>query len=235
MTKTPGVPALASDIRRGYLALGIAFSSFIVMTFVLLFTDQGFSAESYIAASFFLYWAFASLLTVLITWLVFRKASAADLKRWLLATSPKKRASHFWYALNGGGAASWAVSASFIAVAAVLVLSFNPQYRQSAFVVYTGIAVVVGSLGMTIVAYAVRYAREHAAGGGIQFPGTEEPVFMDFLYLAVQVSTTFSSSDVTITDTATRRLITANSLISFTFNTVIVALLVAVLVTASQS
>ena len=82
MTKTPGVPALASDIRRGYLALGIGFSSFIVMTVLLLFTDQNFTSESYIAASFFLYWAFASVLTVLITWLVFRKASAAELKRW---------------------------------------------------------------------------------------------------------------------------------------------------------
>ena len=234
MTTTPGVPALASDVRRGYLALGLAFSSFIVLTVLVFNIDLGFTQESFVATSFFLYWAFASVFTVIITWLVFRKASAADLKRWLAASSPKSQSNRFWYALNGGGAASWAVSASFIAVVAVLVLSFNPQFRQSAFVVYTGIAVVVGSLAMTIVAYAVRYAREYAAGGGIEFPGEDEPVFTDFVYLAVQVSTTFSSSDVTITDTATRRLVTANSLISFTFNTVIVALLVSVLVTSAQ-
>ena len=84
MTKTPGVPALASDVRRGYLALIIAFSSFLVLTVLVFNVDLGFTQESFVATSFFLYWAFASVLTVIITWLVFRKASAADLKRWLL-------------------------------------------------------------------------------------------------------------------------------------------------------
>ena len=83
-------------------------------------------------------------------------------------------------------------------------------------------------------AYAVRYAREQAASGGVSFAKTPEPVFADYLYLAVQIATTFSSSDVTIETTRMRRLVTANSLISFTFNTVIVALLVSVLVSSAR-
>ena len=59
-------------------------------------------------------------------------------------------------------------------------------------------------------------------------------MFLDFFYLAVQVATTFASADVSVTTTKARRLITANSLISFGFNTVIVALLVSVLVGATR-
>ena len=51
---------------------------------------------------------------------------------------------------------------------------------------------------------------------------------MDFNYLAIQVSTTFSSSDVTIERTDARRVVSVHSLIAFAFNTIIVALLVSV-------
>ena len=56
---------------------------------------------------------------------------------------------------------------------------------------------------------------------------------MDFNYLAIQVSTTFSSSDVTIEHTAARRVVSVHSLIAFAFNTIIVALLVSVLVSVA--
>jgi uncharacterized membrane protein len=119
-------------------------------------------------------------------------------------------------------------------VTAVLILSFVPVYRDSATVVFSGIAVVVTSLVLTISSYAVRYAREWAGdGGGIVFPGDQEPTFMDFAYLAIQVSTTFSSSDVTIERTHARRVVSVHSLISFAFNTIIVALLVSVLVSVA--
>jgi uncharacterized membrane protein len=52
-------------------------------------------------------------------------------------------------------------------------------------------------------------------------------------YLATQVQTTFSSSDVTVGSTATRKIVTGHALVAFAFafafNTVIIALLIAVL------
>ncbi len=95
-------------------------------------------------------------------------------------------------------------------------------------------AVVTGSLLLTLTAYAVHYAREQSDNGGLDFPKTPTPTYADYFYLAVQVGTTFGASDVTVESTRMRRLVTGNSLISFTFNTVIVALLVSLLVTTAS-
>ena len=45
-------------------------------------------------------------------------------------------------------------------------------------------------------------------------------VFWDCVYLATQVQTTFSSSDVGIGTTLTRRIVTGHTLVAFAFNTV---------------
>jgi uncharacterized membrane protein len=54
-------------------------------------------------------------------------------------------------------------------------------------------------------------------------------VFWDCIYLATQVQTTFSSSDVTVGTTLTRKIVTGHTIVAFAFNTVIIALLIAVL------
>lgn len=234
MENSRTVPALASDVRRSWIAVLACLPLAFLVPIAVAFLDIDIPGSARVASVLFVYWAMLSVVSTVMSWAAFRQASGAELKRWLVATKPPARGNHFWYSLNGGGAASWAVTGSAIAVISVLALSFNPEFRASPFVVYSGIAVVVTSLAMTIVAYAVRYAREFATDGGIEFAKTTEPTFSDFLYLAVQVATTFSTSDVTITTTSTRRLVTANALISFSFNTVIVALLVSVLVAAAQ-
>lgn len=233
MTEPRRIPKLASDTRRGYLMLIVATPITLAVPFALVLLDAPVKASELAAATLFISWSFIGFFTSIVTILVFSGASHSELRRWMVATTPRDRKSRFIYLLNGGGAAGWAITGSVIAVAAVLILSFTPQFRQSPVVVVAGIAVVVGSLFMTITAYAVRYARQYATAGGIEFPGDEQPRFSDFIYLAVQVSTTFSTSDVSLTESRARNLVTANSLVSFAFNTVIVALLVSVLVGAS--
>ena len=51
------------------------------------------------------------------------------------------------------------------------------------------------------VGYARRYERDyHQLGGhGLDFPETPSPQFVDFLYFAVTLGTTFATSDVDIT------------------------------------
>ncbi len=61
-------------------------------------------------------------------------------------------------------------------------------------------------------------------GGGLQFPDTEDPDYLDFVYFAFVVGMTFQVSDVVITHRSIRRLCLVHSLISFIFNTLIVAL-----------
>jgi uncharacterized membrane protein len=84
---------------------------------------------------------------------------------------------------------------------------------------------------MTHVTFAFRYAHEFYArdlGGpdvdrGLDFPQEQEPDYLDFLYFALVLGMTFQVSDVQITSRKLRRVATLHGLLSFLFNTVIVA------------
>jgi uncharacterized membrane protein len=84
---------------------------------------------------------------------------------------------------------------------------------------------------MTHVTFAFRYAHEFYArddGGpdvdrGLEFPGETEPDYLDFLYFALVLGMTFQVSDVQITSRKLRRVAALHGLLSFLFNTVIVA------------
>ena len=60
--------------------------------------------------------------------------------------------------------------------------------------------------------------------GGIDFPGKIQPDYIDFAYFSFVIGMTFQVSDITISSKAIRRFVLMHSLISFVFNTIIVAL-----------
>jgi len=60
--------------------------------------------------------------------------------------------------------------------------------------------------------------------GGLQFPGSDEPDYLDFVYFSFVVGMTFQVSDVEIASRRIRRLCLMHALLSFAFNTAIVAL-----------
>lgn len=64
--------------------------------------------------------------------------------------------------------------------------------------------------------------RPHA--GGLQFPGDREPDYMDFAYFSFVIGMTFQVSDVVITSRDFRKLALVHGMLSFGFNTVILAL-----------
>ncbi|MDW6022748.1 DUF1345 domain-containing protein [Mesorhizobium sp. BAC0120] len=71
--------------------------------------------------------------------------------------------------------------------------------------------------------------------GGLEFPGTEEPEGFDFLYFSFVIGMTAQTSDVQITTTAMRRVNLLHAVISFMFNTVLVAAAVNVAVSLGPS
>ncbi len=60
--------------------------------------------------------------------------------------------------------------------------------------------------------------------GGLDFPGDSKPDFLDFAYFSFVLGMTFQVSDVQISSKKLRRLALLHGLISFAYNTVIVAL-----------
>ncbi|TWJ04510.1 putative membrane protein [Mucilaginibacter frigoritolerans] len=60
--------------------------------------------------------------------------------------------------------------------------------------------------------------------GGLEFPGKEDPDYFDFVYFSFVIGMTFQVSDVEISSRKIRRFALLHALLSFTFNTAILAL-----------
>lgn len=72
--------------------------------------------------------------------------------------------------------------------------------------------------------YAHLYYRDDGDLGGLGFPGTEMPCLLDFAYYAFTVGMCFQVSDVTVTQHRMRRATLGHALLSFAFNTAVLAL-----------
>lgn len=131
----------------------------------------------------------------------------------------------FWLTIGG-------VMASFAAILG----EFSETKDLSSTVRGEHIAVVAVTLLlswlMTHTVFAMRYAHEYyddppgptVTAGGLDFPGEKAPDYWDFFYFALVLGMTFQVSDVQITSRPLRRLAAAHGLLSFLFNTVILAL-----------
>ena len=83
--------------------------------------------------------------------------------------------------------------------------------------------------------YALHYAHLHYGQhkgrdrGGVDFPGSGEPDYGDFVYFAFTLGMTFQTSDVAITDRAIRRVATVHCFAAFIFNLGVLAFTINVL------
>src|SRR6202012_18616 len=89
--------------------------------------------------------------------------------------------------------------------------------------------------------FALHYAHEFYRGGkpgGLQFPSRdnkEAPDYWDFVYFSFVIGMTAQVSDVGITDKTSRRPATAHGIVSFIYNTALVALMVNIAASAISS
>jgi uncharacterized membrane protein len=82
--------------------------------------------------------------------------------------------------------------------------------------------------GMTHTAFTLRYAhlyyREDDQGiGGVEFPEKCTPSYFDFAYFAFTIGMCFQTSDVCVTNSSIRRAVLLHAVISFGYNTAIIA------------
>jgi uncharacterized membrane protein len=63
-----------------------------------------------------------------------------------------------------------------------------------------------------------------APDGGIKFPGDEPTTYRDFIYVSICIGATCQVSDFNIVTTKFRNLVTTHAIISFVFNTMVLAL-----------
>jgi uncharacterized membrane protein len=157
----------------------------------------------------------------------------------LFVTEPPEKMSAAAEAQEEG---EWTIFALTIAVVVISFAAVGTEFRALKGAPpesqgrYMGLvaATLFASWLMTHVTFAFRYAHEYYArdeGGpdidrGLEFPGEAMPDYLDFLYFALVLGMTFQVSDVQITSRKLRRVAMIHGLLSFLFNTVIVALTV---------
>jgi uncharacterized membrane protein len=91
-------------------------------------------------------------------------------------------------------------------------------------------ATVLSAWTFLQVMFALHYAgvyfmrRKGAYQGGLEFPGTPQPEWMEFFYQAFVIGCTFASSDVNVTSMRMRRIVVIQGVVGFFFNAIILAL-----------
>ena len=164
-------------------------------------------------------WDTGAVTLLLVTWYLIGRATPEDTRNWAAIDDPGQM---FALVIDLLGSAI-----SF--VAAILLL--GGQHMASTPAALWLVIVAVASSWMLMhtgftVRYAHLYYRDDGEVGGLDFPGTNDPDYRDFAYYAFVVGMTFQTADVSITDRSIRRLTLVHGILSFVFNTLILALAV---------
>ncbi|HET6999810.1 MAG TPA: DUF1345 domain-containing protein [Puia sp.] len=131
------------------------------------------------------------------------------------------------------------LSASVVSLFAVIFLMRTlPNPTEAGYPYHVGFAItsVILSWIMIHTIFAIRYAhlyynllyeermsqKEHK--GGLIFPNDDPPDYFDFAYFSFVIGMTWQVSDVQITSKRIRRIVLIHALLSFVYNTVILAL-----------
>lgn len=119
---------------------------------------------------------------------------------------------------------------AFASIAAIV--SELGSSHRGAYELTLAVVTIVLSWAAVHTTFALHYAHDYYRGnkpGGLQFPSGDEhdhADYWDFVYFSFVIGMTAQVSDVGITDKTIRRTATAHGIISFIYNTALVALMV---------
>jgi uncharacterized membrane protein len=126
-----------------------------------------------------------------------------------------------------------AASASVWAVGIELSLAKDAHHFMKVVHITLAFGTVLASWTMVQMIFALHYAHEYYGvdeddgardSMGIEFPGTLDPDYWDFLYFAIVIGVACATADANITSKGLRQLATVHCMVAFAFNTIIVAL-----------
>jgi uncharacterized membrane protein len=122
-----------------------------------------------------------------------------------------------------------AIAASFCAIVGLLAEAKDAPHRSLNPIIAA--ATIVLSWTITQIVFTLHYAHEYyrpsgrgELAGGLRFPDDNSPDYWDFFYFATSFGAASQTSDVSILTKPLRRLATLHAIISFFFNTAVLAL-----------
>jgi uncharacterized membrane protein len=191
------------------------------------------------------YWVVWAVTYLGLTWFLIIRSSAEQTRRWALdqripqgphlstLRSVILRTLRVLLLVSRTSSLLFIVFISLVSL--VLAISLAPEVRDLetargvslAFMAALG---VVSAWGILHTSYGLHYAylyyRPEGSPGGLVFPGEQSPTQRDFAYFALTVGTSFAVSDVDVTDGAMRQAVLGHQVLSFFYNTSILATVV---------
>jgi uncharacterized membrane protein len=124
-----------------------------------------------------------------------------------------------------------AISLGFWTIFGVLGEAKRATGQATPLLILLAAVTLVLSWLVTQVVFTFHYAHEYyrpegadAHAGGLVFPEDKQPDYWDFFYFATSIGAASQTSDVAIRSKRLRRLVTLHAVISFFFNTAVLAL-----------
>jgi uncharacterized membrane protein len=201
------VPRFA--VARTAIALAAAVAAFGVLTPRLELREAAL-----------LGWDTGGLVLLLISWMAIARADAHTTRARAGADDPGRT---LVYALVVLTSAASLLAATVLATNA---RNLSPDLKRA--LMLQCLATVSLAWTLTHTAFTLRYAhlyyREDAEGvGGVTLPGGDPPTYFDFAYFAFTIGMCFQVSDFSVTSPQIRRAVLLHALISFAYNSVILA------------
>ena len=175
---------------------------------------------------------------ILFTWISF--AMAIIIMDWIIIMSSHPREVRKIAKLQDSSRAFlflFVIAASIASMGAVVFLLKSSKGLHGAAInehILLAIVAVIVSWWLLHTIFTLKYAHMYydtdkddgtpRPGGGLEFPGNEEPDYLDFVYFSFVLGMTFQVSDVEIASKHIRRLAWMHGLLSFGYNTAILAL-----------
>ena len=191
------------------------------------------------------YWVLWAVTYLGLTWFLVSRSSAQQTRQWALdqRIPPRPHLSilrsvilrilRVLFLVSRTSSLSFIVFVSLLSL--VLAISLAPEVRdletaRGISLAITAALGVISAWGILHTSYALHYAylyyRSEESPGGLDFPGEENPKQRDFAYFAFTVGTSFAVSDVNVTDDAMRQAVLGHQILSFFYNTSILATVV---------
>jgi uncharacterized membrane protein len=206
---------------RLWIGLGVALIIFLV------------SGRTPPAIQFILTWSSFSFSILLFFWITILTAQPNEVKL-IAKKQDSSRTITFIFVL----------AASLISLfAVILLLRILPDTKQAGYAYHVGFSIfsVVLSWNLIHTVFAIRYThlyynlmaeekdmvKEHK--GGLIFPTNDPPDYLDLVYFSYVIGMTFQVSDIQITSRRIRHLVLFHALLSFLYNTVILALSITII------
>jgi uncharacterized membrane protein len=236
-TGTARVPRSCSDVFRLWVSVGLGVLVAIAFAIIVIALQVTGARAAPTDAQFELEFGFGGRLAAWNAFAVsylalglraFSRCGRAELVQRVLAKPlPSSRAKR--WLLAGGGGPGWPVVIALVAFGTIITAVLSRDDASS--LVLALAAGTVATCWMVITfSFALQYARRDIEQGGLKFPGAQEPVFSDYIYLAIGCTATFGTTDTTIVSSTMRNLVSVHSVLGLLLNTVVVAVLISIIV-----